>query len=55
MVIDRERIVTAVTRLGEVPAFAMTPPGAGDGYQPPKGVHPDLGEARRLLAESPGG
>ncbi|RYD35141.1 MAG: peptide ABC transporter substrate-binding protein, partial [Verrucomicrobiaceae bacterium] len=52
MVIDRERIVTAVTRLGEVPAFAMTPPGTGDGYQPPKGVTPNLAEARRLLAEA---
>lgn len=52
MVIDRERIVTAVTRLGEVPAFAMTPPGTGDGYTPPDGVHPDLTEARRLLAEA---
>lgn len=52
MVIDRDRIVTAVTRLGEVPAFAMTPPGTGDGYTPPEGVHPDLAEARRLLAEA---
>ncbi|MES2708460.1 MAG: peptide ABC transporter substrate-binding protein [Verrucomicrobiota bacterium] len=52
MVIDRERIVTAVTRLGEVPAFAMTPPGTGDGYRPPRGLPPNLTEARRLLAEA---
>lgn len=52
MAIDRERIVTAVTRLGEVPAFAMTPPGAGDGYQPPAGISQNLAEARRLLAEA---
>ena len=50
LVLDRERIVTAVTRLGEVPAFAITPPGTGDNYQPPTGLHPDITEAKRLLA-----
>jgi oligopeptide transport system substrate-binding protein len=52
LVLDRDRIVNAVTRLGEVPAFAITPPGAGDGYQPPTGLHPDIAEAKRLLAEA---
>jgi oligopeptide transport system substrate-binding protein len=52
LVLDRERIVTAVTRLGEVPAFSITPPGTGDGYQPPAGLQPDIAEAKRLLAEA---
>ncbi|MDB6071852.1 MAG: oligopeptide transport system substrate-binding protein [Verrucomicrobiales bacterium] len=52
LVLDRERIVTAVTRLGEVPAFSITPPGTGDNYQPPAGLHPDIAEAKKLLAEA---
>ena len=52
MVLDRDRIVNAVTRLGEVPAFSITPPGTGEGYQPPAGLHPDIAEAKRLLAEA---
>ena len=52
LVLDRDRIVNAVTRLGEVPAFAITPPGTGDNYQPPAGLHPDIAEAKRLLAEA---
>ena len=50
LVLDRDRIVNAVTRLGEVPAFTITPPGTGDNYQPPAGLHPDITEAKRLLA-----
>ncbi len=50
LVLDRDRIVTAVTRLGEVPAFTITPPGTGDNYQPPAGLPPDIAEAKRLLA-----
>ena len=55
--IDRERIVTAATRLGEPTARSITPPGTGDGYQPPLGPGLDVAEARRLLAEAgfPGG
>ena len=52
LVLDRDRIVNAVTRLGEVPAFAITPPGTGDNYQPPAGLRPDIAEAKRLLAEA---
>ena len=52
LVLDRDRIVNAVTRLGEIPAFAITPPGAGDNYQPPAGLPPDIAEAKRLLAEA---
>ena len=50
LVLDRDRIVNAVTRLGEVPAFTITPPGTGDNYQPPAGLRPDIAEAKRLLA-----
>lgn len=52
LVLDRDRIVNAVTRLGEVPAFTMTPPGIGNNYQPPHGLHPDIAEAQRLMAEA---
>ncbi len=52
LVLDRERIVTAVTRLGEIPAFGITPPGTGDNYQPPTGLHPDIAQAKRLLADA---
>ncbi|MES2468122.1 MAG: peptide ABC transporter substrate-binding protein [Verrucomicrobiota bacterium] len=52
LVLDRDRIVNAVTRLGEVPAFTITPPGTGDNYQPPAGLPPDIAEAKRLLAEA---
>ena len=52
LVLDRDRIVNAVTRLGEVPAFTITPPGTGDNYQPPVGLPPDIAEAKRLLAEA---
>ncbi len=57
LVLDRDRIVNAVTRLGEVPAFSITPPGAGDNYQPPAGLAPDIALAQKLLAEAgfPGG
>lgn len=55
--LDREAIVTRVTRMGEPPAYSLTPPGCG-GYQPP--VPPamtDIPRARRLLADAgyPGG
>ncbi len=52
LVLDRDRIVNAVTRLGEVPAFSITPPGAGDNYQPPAGLAPDIALAKKLLAEA---
>lgn len=52
LVLDRERITSAVTRLGEVPAFTITPPGTGDNYQPPQGLRPDIARAKQLLAEA---
>lgn len=57
MVIDRERIVRTVTRLGEPAAYSLTPPGAGGDYQPPPGLPYDIPAARKLLAEAgyPGG
>lgn len=51
LVVDRERLVTKITRAGEVPAYSLVPPGTA-GYQPPEGLKPDLAEARRLLAEA---
>ncbi len=52
LVIDRERIVTAATRMGEPPAYTITPPGTGQGYEPPRGLHPDILLAKRLMAEA---
>ncbi len=57
LAIDRELIVREVTRLGQVPAAHIVPPGM-PGYESPESpVRTDLAEARRLLAEAgyPGG
>jgi oligopeptide transport system substrate-binding protein len=58
LAVDRRRIVEKITQLGEPVASGMTPPGTGQGYQPPPGLpgH-DPETARRLLAEAgyPGG
>ncbi len=59
LALDRERLVTYVTRGGQLPATTFTPPGTG-GYTPkarlPKGSE-RLEEAKKLLAEAgyPGG
>lgn len=57
MAVDRAAIVASVTRGGQLPAFAFTPPGTR-GYSPPAGglVH-DIEAARTLLAAAgyPGG
>lgn len=37
LVLDKRRIVERITRLGEHPTSALTPPGTG-GYQPPPGL-----------------
>ncbi|MEN9677512.1 MAG: ABC-type oligopeptide transport system, periplasmic component [Verrucomicrobiota bacterium] len=37
LVLDKRRIVERITRLGEQPTSALTPPGTG-GYQPPPGL-----------------
>lgn len=56
MAIDRERIVTKITRAGEVAASGIVPPGTA-GYEPPSGIRSDEEAARALLAEAgyPGG
>ncbi len=56
LAIDRKQIVEQVTKAGQVPAFALVPPGIA-GYESPPGFQPDVAEAKRLLAEAgyPGG
>jgi oligopeptide transport system substrate-binding protein len=49
MAIDREAIVNQVTKGGQLPAYAVTPPGVA-GYTPRAAVPYDIDEARRLLA-----
>ncbi len=51
MVIDRQRLVRRVTRGGERPSSAITPP-LMEGYTPPSGLEFDPPAARRLLAEA---
>ncbi len=51
LAIDREKIVEFVTRGGQMPATAYTPPIEG-AYDPPHALKFDPVEARRLLAES---
>jgi oligopeptide transport system substrate-binding protein len=51
MVIDRERIVTRITRGDEQAASSYTPPGIG-GYRNPEGLAYAPETARRLLAEA---
>ncbi len=55
MAIDRDRLVTQVTKSGEIPAYSMTPPMSG--YVPPAMKKGSIEEAQRLLAEAgyPGG
>jgi oligopeptide transport system substrate-binding protein len=57
LAIDRELIVREVTRLGQVPAAHIVPPGMPGYASPPSPVRTDVAEARRLLAEAgyPGG
>ncbi|MGJ3242715.1 MAG: peptide ABC transporter substrate-binding protein [Opitutales bacterium] len=54
--IDRESLVTNVTRGGQQPATSFTPPGM-KGYEPPNRYGHDPDRARELLAEAgyPGG
>jgi len=51
MAVDREAIVTRITRGGQQAAHSFVPPGF-PGYQPPPGIPTDFAEARRLLAEA---
>jgi oligopeptide transport system substrate-binding protein len=56
MAIDRERIVTRITRAGEQPATGLVPPGTAN-YQSVTGLEYNPEEAKKLLAEAgyPGG
>ncbi len=56
LALDRQGITERVTRLGEVPATSLVPPGCA-GYVAPPGPSLDLEKARALLAEAgyPGG
>lgn len=51
LAIDRRVITEKITRGGQQPAAAFTPPGTG-GYTPPSVLRTDFAEARRLLAEA---
>jgi oligopeptide transport system substrate-binding protein len=51
LAIDKQDIVTKITRAGEIPADTLVPPG-NKGYIPPEGLKYNLAEAKRLLAEA---
>jgi oligopeptide transport system substrate-binding protein len=57
LAIDKNPIVTQVTRLGEPVTDQYIPQGVFDGYVSPPGLHYDVAAAQRLLAEAgyPGG
>jgi oligopeptide transport system substrate-binding protein len=50
LAMDKRRIVENITQLGETPAWGVTPPGAGQNYQPPPGLDYNPVKARELLA-----
>lgn len=55
LVIDRERIVSRITKGGERVAYSVSPPGIANGtnvYEPPRGLRPNPELARQLLAEA---
>lgn len=56
MSIDRSEIVEEVTKVGQIPAFTIVPPGLA-GFESAKGFEENVTEARKLLAEAgfPGG
>lgn len=51
LALDKEDIVTKITRAGEAVANTLVPPGSA-GYTPPIGLSHNVDEARRLLAEA---
>lgn len=58
MAIDRERIVTKITRLGERVATGLVPPETGEGYRPPAsstGFDPEGARSQLAAAGFPGG
>ncbi len=52
LAVDKKRIVEHITQLGETPAWSITPPGAGQNYQPPPGLDLNIERARQLMAEA---
>jgi oligopeptide transport system substrate-binding protein len=52
LAVDKKRITEKITRMGENPAFSLTPPGAGQDYQPPPSPDYDPKAARDLLAQA---
>ncbi|MDA1195163.1 MAG: peptide ABC transporter substrate-binding protein [Planctomycetota bacterium] len=52
MAINRQLIVDNILKLGQTPAFRLTPPGLGDYDPPPDGIRHDPEGARALLAEA---
>lgn len=57
LAIDKQQIVTHVTRMGQRPVNVLVPPESIRGYRGPAGLAMNVTEARRLLAEAgfPGG
>ncbi len=51
MTIDREQITERILKSGQIPAYALTPPGTM-GYYPPSNLRFDPEAARKLLAEA---
>jgi oligopeptide transport system substrate-binding protein len=51
LALDKEDIVTKITRCGEAVANTLVPPGNA-GYIPPQGLTYNVAEARQLLAEA---
>lgn len=49
--IDKTRLVTRLTKAGELPAGSFTPPGI-PGYSVPQGLGYDVAKARELLAQA---
>lgn len=57
LVVDKKRITQKITNLGEQVSEGIVPAGAGQNYQPPKGLGLDIATAQKLLAQAgyPGG
>jgi oligopeptide transport system substrate-binding protein len=52
LVIDKKMITEKITRAGETPAYSLTPPGTGNGYEPPPGLEYNVERAKQLFAEA---